>query len=73
MVGIDFIYNCYMPINNIIQIILSKVLTTFTIYGFTHFNSFLDFIHTFFLLQLLFPYIVDYLLSLIIKNCDQNS
>jgi hypothetical protein len=68
MLGVDFIYNGFLPTNKKMQIILSKVITTYTRCVFTHSNSFANYIHTFFRLQLLFPYFPDFILSLIIKK-----
>ncbi len=70
IIGANFIQNCSLLINKIIQIILSKVFTTFTISGFIHSNSSID---IFLELQLLLPYFLDSLLSLVIKICDQDS
>ncbi len=44
-----------LPTKKIIQIIVSKLLTTYTIYGFTRFNFVVDCIHTFFFITSLFP------------------
>ncbi len=73
IVGFSFFFTLdvfTLPTNKIIKIILSKLLTTYTIYGFIHFNFVVDYNHTFFLLQLLFIYFLDSVLSLIIKICD---
>jgi hypothetical protein len=50
IVGVDYTYNYSLPTNKTMQIVPSIVLTTHTICGFTHYNSFVDCIHTFFLL-----------------------
>jgi hypothetical protein len=49
-VGTNFTQNRFSSINKTIQIIFSKVLTIYTIYGFIHSNSYVDYIHTIFLL-----------------------
>jgi hypothetical protein len=56
MVGVDSIWNYFLPTNKIIQIIFLKILTTFTIYGYTHSNSFVDSIHTFFYITIIVSY-----------------
>jgi hypothetical protein len=71
LVGTNCIHNCALLIDKTIQIVLSKVLTTYTIYGFIHYNFSIGCIHTFFSLQLLFVYFSYSLLALIIKFCDQ--
>jgi hypothetical protein len=71
LVGVDFTQNCSFPTNKTIQIVLSIVFITHIICGFTHSNSYINYIHTFFLLQLLFPYLLNFVLSLIIKIYDK--
>jgi hypothetical protein len=56
LIHANSIQNYSLPIRKKIQIILSKILITFTIYGFTHFNSSIDYFHTLNLLKLLFIY-----------------
>ncbi len=70
LVGANSTHNCSLPTNNTIQITLSKVLTRYTIFGFTYFISSVECICTYFLLQLLFPYFPDFYLSSLIKICD---
>jgi len=70
LIGANSIQNCSLPTNKTIQIIFSKVFTTFVICGFIHSNSSID---TFLELQILLPYFLDFLLSLIIKICDEDS
>jgi hypothetical protein len=71
LVGTNNFHNCALLIDKTIQIVLSKVLTTYTICGFSHHNFSIGCIHTFFSLQLLFAYFSYSLLALIIKFCDQ--
>ncbi len=73
LISVDSTQNCSLPTNKTMQIILSKVFTTYKICGFTNSISSINCIHKFFLLQLLFSYFIDSLWSLIIKNCDHGS
>jgi len=70
IVGTNFTRNYSLPIKKTIQIIFSKVLTTFTIWSFTQSKSSINCIH-FILLQLSFSYFPNSLLSSIIKIYDQ--
>jgi len=72
VVDTNFTHNCFSPTNKTIQIVFSKVLTTYTICGFIHSNSSVNYIYTFFLLQLSFLYFLDFILYLIIKTYDQS-
>jgi hypothetical protein len=72
LVGTNCIHNCALLIDKTIQIVLSNVLATYTIYGFIHYNFSIGCIHTFFSLQLQFAYFSYSLLALIINFFDQS-
>jgi len=42
-----FAYNCFLPTNKTMQIVFPIIFTTYTIYGFIYFISFVDYIFTF--------------------------
>jgi hypothetical protein len=73
LIDTNFTYNYFPPINKTIQIVFSIGLVTYPICGFTHFNSFVDYIYTFFYYILPIHFFPYFELSLVIRIYGQNS